>query len=57
MTATDVGQVFLEKIKARMVDKWRFGAFTHDLVDGPVSGHHGAVNACDMPEHNDRDKE
>lgn len=50
-TAIDFDAVFIEDAKARMVGKWAFDAFTHDMLDGPVPGHFDAVYACDVLEH------
>lgn len=57
LTATDFDPVFIEDVKARMVSRWTFEAFTHDILDGPVPGHYDAVYACDVLEHIDPDKE
>ena len=32
--ATDFDPVFVRDVEARMVDRWRFPVFTHDLLDG-----------------------
>ena len=50
-TAIDFDPVFVEDAKARMVGKWAFDCFTHDMLDGPVPGRFDAVYACDVLEH------
>jgi SAM-dependent methyltransferase len=52
-TAIDFDPVFVEDAKERMVGKWTFDCFTHDMLDGPVPGHFDAVYACDVLEHID----
>ena len=51
LSATDFDEVFVEDVKARMVDDWRFNVFTHDLLAGPVPGNYDAVFALDVLEH------
>ena len=51
LSATDFDEVFVEDVKARMVDRWRFPVFTHDLLAGPVPGTYDAVFALDVLEH------
>lgn len=51
LTATDFDQVFVEDVKARMVDRWRFHVFTHDLLASPISGSYDGVFALDVLEH------
>ncbi len=51
LTATDFDQVFVEDVTARMVDRWRFPVFTHDLLAGPISGSYDGVFALDVLEH------
>lgn len=51
LTATDFDQVFVEDVTARMVDRWRFRVFTHDLLAGPISGSYDGVFALDVLEH------
>lgn len=51
LSATDFDEVFVEDVKQRMVDKWRFDVFTHDLLAGPIKGRYDAVYALDVLEH------
>lgn len=51
LSATDFDEVFIKDIEARMVDRWRFPVFTHDLLDGPISGEYDGVFALDVLEH------
>jgi SAM-dependent methyltransferase len=57
LSALDFDPVFIEDVKARMVPRWQFDAFTHDMLDGPVPGHFDGVYACDVLEHIDPAKE
>ena len=56
-TAIDFDPVFVEDAKQRMVDKWTFNCFTHDMLDSAVPGHFDAVYACDVLEHIDPKQE
>lgn len=51
LSATDFDAVFVEDVKARMVDRWRFPVFTHDLLAGPIPGSYDGVFALDVLEH------
>lgn len=51
LSATDYDEVFVEDVKARMVDRWRFHVFTHDLLAGPIPGSYDGVFALDVLEH------
>jgi hypothetical protein len=51
LTATDFDDVFVQDVKARMVDRWRFPVFAHDLLAGPVPGNYDGVFALDVLEH------
>jgi 2-polyprenyl-3-methyl-5-hydroxy-6-metoxy-1,4-benzoquinol methylase len=53
VTATDFDPVFVADVEARMVERWRFRAFSHDLVEGPVEGSFDAIFALDVLEHID----
>ena len=52
-TAIDFDPVFIEDVKQRMVPRWQFEAFVHDMLDGPVPGDFDAVYALDVLEHID----
>lgn len=51
LSATDFDEVFVRDVEARMVDRWRFPVFTHDLLDGPIPGSYDGVYALDVLEH------
>lgn len=51
LSATDFDAVFIDDVKARMVERWRFPVFTHDLLAGPISGKYDGVFALDVLEH------
>jgi len=51
LSATDFDEVFLEDVRARMVERWRFPVFKHDLLAGPISGNYDGVFALDVLEH------
>jgi 2-polyprenyl-3-methyl-5-hydroxy-6-metoxy-1,4-benzoquinol methylase len=51
LSATDFDEVFIQDVKARMVERWRFSVFTHDLLAGPISGNYDGIFALDVLEH------
>jgi 2-polyprenyl-3-methyl-5-hydroxy-6-metoxy-1,4-benzoquinol methylase len=51
LSATDFDEVFVKDVKARMVERWRFPVFTHDLLAGPIPGNYDGVFALDVLEH------
>lgn len=51
LSATDFDALFVEDVKARMVDRWEFPVFTHDLLAGPITGKYDGVFALDVLEH------
>lgn len=51
LSATDFDEVFVEDVKARMVERWRFHVFTHDLLAGPIRGDYDGIFALDVLEH------
>ena len=53
LSATDFDAVFIRDVEERMVDRWRFPVFTHDLLDGPIKGAYDGVFALDVLEHID----
>ncbi len=58
LSATDFDPLFVEDVQARMVDRWRFPVFTHDLLDGPISGNFDGIFALDVLEHiNSKDED
>ncbi|MCL4802597.1 MAG: class I SAM-dependent methyltransferase [Burkholderiales bacterium] len=57
LSALDFDPVFVEDVKARMVPRWQFDVFVHDMLDGPVPGSYDAVYALDVLEHIEPAKE
>jgi 2-polyprenyl-3-methyl-5-hydroxy-6-metoxy-1,4-benzoquinol methylase len=57
LSATDFDEVFLEDVKARMLDRWRFQVFHHDLFAAPISGSYDGIFALDVLEHIEPEKE
>ena len=51
LTAVDFDEVFVQDVRDRMVEGWRFDVFTHDVLAGPVPGNYDAVFALDVLEH------
>lgn len=51
LSATDFDEIFLEDVKARMVEHWHFEVFTHDLLEAPISGNYDGIFALDVLEH------
>jgi 2-polyprenyl-3-methyl-5-hydroxy-6-metoxy-1,4-benzoquinol methylase len=51
LSATDFDEVFLEDVKARMVERWKFPVFAHDLLAGPIPGRYDGVFLLDVLEH------
>ncbi len=57
LTAIDFDTVFVEDVKERMVPRWQFDVFVHDMLDGPVPGEFDAVYSLDVLEHIEPAKE
>jgi 2-polyprenyl-3-methyl-5-hydroxy-6-metoxy-1,4-benzoquinol methylase len=51
LTAVDFDPVFVDDVRARMDDRWRFECFAHDVLQAPVSGEFDGVYALDVLEH------
>lgn len=51
LTAVDFDPLFVEDVRARMNERWRFECFAHDLLTGPVSGKFDGIYALDVLEH------
>lgn len=51
LTAVDFDPLFIEDVRARMSDRWRFECLTHDLLTGPVPGKFDGIYALDVLEH------
>lgn len=51
LTATDFDPVFIEDVKDRMDDRWKFDCMVHDMLDGPMPGSYDGVYSLDVLEH------
>ena len=51
LAATDFDEEFVKDAEARMVDRWRFPVFTHDLLERPIAGEYDGIFALDVLEH------
>lgn len=51
LTAVDFDPLFIEDVRARMSERWRFECFAHDLLKGPVPGRFDGIYALDVLEH------
>lgn len=51
LTAVDFDPVFVADVNRRMVDKWRFECFVHDMLAGPVPGSFDGAYSLDVIEH------
>jgi 2-polyprenyl-3-methyl-5-hydroxy-6-metoxy-1,4-benzoquinol methylase len=51
LSATDFDPAFVRDVEARMVERWKFHVFTHDLLDGSIAGNFDGVFALDVLEH------
>ena len=51
VTATDFDPVFIDDVKERMNPHWKFDAFVHDMLAGPVKETFDAAYALDVLEH------
>jgi hypothetical protein len=51
LSATDFDEVFVRDVEDRMVARWRFRVFSHDLLAGPIPGAYDGVFALDVLEH------
>jgi SAM-dependent methyltransferase len=47
----DFDAVFVEDVKRRMDDRWRFDCLVHDMLSGPVPGGFDAAYSLDVIEH------
>ncbi len=57
LSATDFDPVFITDVEERMVDRWCFPVFTHDLLDGPILGNFDGIFFLDVLEHIDPENE
>ncbi|QCI63167.1 class I SAM-dependent methyltransferase [Phreatobacter stygius] len=57
LTGIDFDPVFIDDVKSRMVPRWTFDVFVHDMLDGPVPGEFDAVYALDVLEHIEPEQE
>jgi len=51
VTAVDFDPLFVEDVNNRMSERWPITCFTHDMLQGPVSGSFDGVFALDVLEH------
>jgi cyclopropane fatty-acyl-phospholipid synthase-like methyltransferase len=51
LSATDFDEVFVKDVEQRMVERWKFRVFSHDLLAGPISGAYDGIFALDVLEH------
>jgi 2-polyprenyl-3-methyl-5-hydroxy-6-metoxy-1,4-benzoquinol methylase len=51
LTATDFDPLFVEDVRARMGDRWRFDCQVHDLLAGPFPGTFDGIYTLDVLEH------
>ena len=51
LSATDFDELFVNDVKERMVERWEFPVFTHDLLSGPITGEFDGVFSLDVLEH------
>jgi len=51
VTAIDFDPVFIEDVQQRMEDRWKFDAYVHDILEGPVPGSFDAAYCLDVLEH------
>ncbi|WP_459862410.1 class I SAM-dependent methyltransferase [Endothiovibrio diazotrophicus] len=51
LSATDFDSVFIEDVKDRMVDRWDFSVFQHDILAAPLEGDYDGMFALDVLEH------
>jgi 2-polyprenyl-3-methyl-5-hydroxy-6-metoxy-1,4-benzoquinol methylase len=51
LTGFDFDPVFIEDAKSRMLPKWDFPVFVHDLLDGPPPGKYDGLYSLDVLEH------
>jgi 2-polyprenyl-3-methyl-5-hydroxy-6-metoxy-1,4-benzoquinol methylase len=51
LTAVDFDPLFIDDVRARMSERWRFECFAHDLLTGPVPGEFDGIYALDVLEH------
>jgi cyclopropane fatty-acyl-phospholipid synthase-like methyltransferase len=51
LTGFDFDPVFISDAESRMLDKWRFNVFVHDLLEGPPPGKYDAFYSLDVLEH------
>lgn len=51
LSATDFDELFLEDVRTRMVEHWRFEVFQHDLLEEPITGSYDSIFALDVLEH------
>lgn len=51
LSAIDIEPAFIDDVNNRMCNKWKFDAFVHDILKGPVPGNFDGVYSLDVLEH------
>ena len=51
LTAVDFDPIFIEDVRERMEDRWKFDCRVHDIIKGPVPGKFDAAYSLDVLEH------
>jgi cyclopropane fatty-acyl-phospholipid synthase-like methyltransferase len=51
LSATDFDEVFIRDVEERMVERWKFRVFGHDLLAEPIPGAYDGIFALDVLEH------
>src|SRR2546430_16793081 len=51
LCAIDFDPVFVEDVKRRMEERWKFDCIVHDMLSGPVPGGFDAAYSLDVIEH------
>ncbi|CAM2067466.1 Class I SAM-dependent methyltransferase [Sulfidibacter corallicola] len=51
VTATDFDPIFIEDVRKRTSDRWKFECRVHDMLGGPMPGDYDGVYALDVLEH------
>ena len=51
LRAIDFDPLFIEDVKAHMIDRWKFEYFVHDKLLGPVPGKYNGIYSLDKLKH------
>jgi 2-polyprenyl-3-methyl-5-hydroxy-6-metoxy-1,4-benzoquinol methylase len=57
LTVTDLDEIYIADVKARMKDRWRFEAVVVDVSKEPLPGRHDGIYSLDVLEHIPREEE